>query len=195
MIYTFFGPDGRMQRTMTCEDPFMVGINRQEGEVVIEGDWSLPEHYLWDGLPHPLPPAPAPDWVFDPAQAAWIDPLPAPDRLALDRKTMRERAADRRYRAMVAGIEIGTTRIATDDTAQSRLTGAALTASLDPAYVLTWKGMDGAFVTLSGVQIMAVAAAVRAHVQACFDREAALVAEISTALDPLSINIESGWPS
>lgn len=195
MIYTFFGPDGRVRRTMTCEDPFMVGINRQEGEEVIMGDWSAPEHYRWRGETYPLPAAPAPDWVFDPAQAAWIDPLPAPDRLALDRKTMRARAADRRYLAMVAGIEIGTTRIATDDTAQSRLTGAALTASLDPAYELTWKGMDGAFVTLSAAEIMAVAAAVRAHVQACFDREAALVAEISTSLDPLSVDIDTGWPS
>ena len=56
---------------------------------------------------------------------------------------------------------------------------------------------DGTFVTLDAAAIAAVAMAVRAHVQACFDREAEMKAQIElaiTAEEIAAIDLNTGWP-
>jgi hypothetical protein len=63
------------------------------------------------------------------------------------------------------------------------ITGAALKAMQDSTYSCRWKTESG-FVELTAPQILAIADAVRAHVQACFDREAELVALIEAAESP-----------
>lgn len=50
----------------------------------------------------------------------------------------------------------------------------------DSSYSARWKTTSG-FVTLTSDQILSVAQAVRAHVQACFDAEADLTAAIDAA--------------
>ena len=89
--------------------------------------------------------------------------------------------------AIARGIEVDGLRLQTDDLSQSRLTAAALAARLDPALTLRWKLATGDFVALSAPQIIALALAVRAHVQACFDREADLAAQIRAATDPAAV--------
>jgi hypothetical protein len=52
-------------------------------------------------------------------------------------------------------------------------------------------------VALDAQAITAVAMAVRAHVQACFDNEAELKAQIeaaSTAQEIAAVDLNSGWP-
>jgi hypothetical protein len=52
-------------------------------------------------------------------------------------------------------------------------------------------------VTLDAAAITAVAMAVRAHVQACFDREAALKTEIEAAKMAdgiVALDLNTGWP-
>jgi len=63
------------------------------------------------------------------------------------------------------------------------VTGAALKAMQDSEYSCRWKGVGG-FIELTAPQILAIADAVRAHVQGCFDREAELVALIEAATTP-----------
>jgi hypothetical protein len=66
-----------------------------------------------------------------------------------------------------------------------------------PDAVINWKMADGTFVTLDTQAITAVAMAVRAHVQAYFDREAVLKAQIeaaTTAEGIAAINLNIGWP-
>jgi hypothetical protein len=70
-------------------------------------------------------------------------------------------------------------------------------AQIDPNSVINWNMADGAFVTLDAQAINAVAMAVRAHVQACFDREAVLNVEIeaaTTAEEIAAVNLNTGWP-
>ena len=86
--------------------------------------------------------------------------------------------------AIARGIEVNGLHVQTDDLSQSRLTAAALAARLDPEATVRWKLATGAFVELTAPQIIALALAVRAHVQACFDREAELAAQIRAAADP-----------
>ena len=89
--------------------------------------------------------------------------------------------------AIARGIEVNGLRVQTDDLSQSRLTAAALAAQLDPGATVRWKLATGAFVELTAPQIIALALAVRAHVQACFDREADLAAQIRAAADPAAV--------
>ena len=95
--------------------------------------------------------------------------------------------------AIARGIEVEGLHVQTDDLSQSRLTAAALATRLDPGATVRWKTASGAFVVLSAAQIIAIALAVRSHVQSCFDREAELKAEIEAAEDPGSIDIADLW--
>jgi len=65
--------------------------------------------------------------------------------------------------------------------------GAALKAMQDSTYSCRWKTESG-FVELTAPQILAIADAVRAHVQACFDREAELLPLIEAAESQEELN-------
>ncbi|ETD86338.1 DUF4376 domain-containing protein [Rhodobacter capsulatus] len=110
---------------------------------------------------------------------------PAPARRSVDQALANLKAA--RDAAIARGIEHDGLRLQTDDLSQSRLTAAALAARLDPGATVRWKLATGEFVALSAPQIIALALAVRAHVQACFDREADLAAQIRAAADPAAV--------
>ena len=84
--------------------------------------------------------------------------------------------ATARYNAEIAGID----GIKTDRESQALITGAALKAMQDSEYSCRWKGVNG-FIELTAPQILAIADAVRAHVQSCFDREAELLPLIDAA--------------
>ena len=88
-----------------------------------------------------------------------------------------------RYEIEVSGVNVGTQVIATDDRSKAMVTGAALKAMQDSEYSCRWKGVGG-FVELTAPQILAIADAVRAHVQSCFDREAELLQLIDAAESP-----------
>lgn len=98
--------------------------------------------------------------------------------------------AARRYAAETAGITVAGAQVDTGRDSQGLISGAALSAMLDPAYVCRWKTPAG-FVELTAEQILGIAQAVRAHVQACFDREAELLA----LPDVTPEQIETGWPA
>lgn len=97
----------------------------------------------------------------------------------------------RRDKAMEAGTTIGGVSVATDDLSQQRITGAALAATVDSTTTVKWKLPDDTFVTLDATQIIGIAQGVRAHVQACFDREAELLAALNAGE---AYDINSGWP-
>lgn len=94
-------------------------------------------------------------------------------------RKLRELAAAR-YASEVAGVTVNGATVRTDRESQAMITGAALAAVQDANYTCKWKTEDG-FVTLTAAQIIAVATAVRAHVQAQFDREAELIVQVNVA--------------
>ena len=85
-----------------------------------------------------------------------------------------------RYAAEIAGVTVGGVVVKTDRESQALITGAALKATQDGTYSCTWKAESG-FVTLNAATIIAVADAVRTHVQTCFDAEAAKCVLIDAA--------------
>lgn len=114
-----------------------------------------------------------------------LPPEPAPDWPAI--------VAARRYTAEMAGTTVQGMAIATDDRSQGLITGAALAAMLDADYTIKWKTAEG-FVELTGAQIIGVASAVRAYVQACFDREADLLAAVAERSITEAM-LDEGWPA
>lgn len=105
----------------------------------------------------------------------------------------RAAVAAERYRRETAGIVVGGVPIDTSRDSQALITGAALAATLDSAYICRWKAGSG-FVELNAQQIIEMATAVRAHVQACFDREAELLAEIDAGTYAEAM-LDIGWPA
>ncbi|MEX6717497.1 DUF4376 domain-containing protein [Pseudomonas aeruginosa] len=101
--------------------------------------------------------------------------------------------AARRYQAETAGITVNGMPLDTGRDSQGLVTGAALEAFMDAGYTCQWKTGEG-FVELSAQQIIALARAMRAHVQACFNREAALLAALGagTYTDE---QLDQGWPA
>ncbi len=114
------------------------------------------------------------------AQTAAISGYFAPMTLDEAKSAKKQEIAAARYAAEIAGVTVGGATVRTDRESQSLITGAALKALQDAEYVCSWK-TDAGFVELSAPQILAIADAVRAHVQAQFDHERALLALIDAA--------------
>ena len=121
---------------------------------------------------------------------------PLPSKPTLDELKAQKKAAivAARYEREIAGVEVNGILIDTGRDSQALITGAALAAMLDDDYSLNWKTTSG-FIHLSAPEIIAVAQAVRAHVQKCFDREGELVALVDAAqtaeeLDAIEISFE-----
>ena len=142
-------------------------------------------------------------WVeAGPAQIGWVldggalspPPPPTLEEVKAARKTD---ATAERYARETGGITISGASVDTSREAQGLITGAALAATLDPAYTVTWKCAGGVFRTFDAAALLGLAQAVRSHVQACFDREAALHAAIDAATtveDVAAVDITAGWP-
>jgi len=103
-----------------------------------------------------------------------------------------QRIADRRYIAETSGTTINDMPIDTGRDSQALITGAALQAVIDPNYSVRWKTTEG-FVDLTGQQVIGVGSSVRAFVQACFDRESALLDAVADGTITAEM-LEEGWP-
>lgn len=127
-------------------------------------------------------------WVKLAARPVEPGPQPAPEPVitAAD-------IADRRWQAEVTGIDIGGMHIDTGRDSQALITGATVQAMLDPGYSLRWKTGAG-FVDLTAEQIIGVATAARAHVQACFNREAELLEALEAGTFTPEM-LDQGWPA
>ena len=110
----------------------------------------------------------------------WTKVITAEDKFQQAKEAKKAEIAQARYNAEIAGVTINGVSIKTDRESQGLITGAALKAMQDSTYVCRWKGIDG-FVTLNATQIIAIADAVRQHVQSCFDHEAELLPLIASA--------------
>jgi len=118
-----------------------------------------------------------PDEPLSEAQEQAIAAFFAPYSLAEAKADTLAKLASSRYEAETAGITVNGATIATDRTSQALITGAALKATQDGTYTCQWKTAQG-FVTLTAAQIIAIADAVRDHVQGCFDAEATLAGQV-----------------
>jgi hypothetical protein len=97
------------------------------------------------------------------------------------KETKRQEIANARWQTETGGLTLPDgTVVKTDRESQSLLMGAALFAKEDPTYTVNWKGANG-WTVLNADTILQLAAAVRQHVQSCFDKEKELTEKIMAA--------------
>ena len=77
---------------------------------------------------------------------------------------------------VVVAVSTGTHRFDTTRENRSMWLALQLQAQANPALAQGWKTLDHGFVVLTAADILTVCAAVYAHVEACFAREAQLIA-------------------
>lgn len=143
------------------------------------------------------------DHDLHPERPPYVEPDPEPDpepELTFEEKVAAKFAAlsDRRFAAETGGIIFNGVPIQTDRSTAAILTAAYVLANENPEYVIpNWKAATGVFISLDAPTILAVSGAVRDHIQACFNHEAALSAQILAAEDEAAldaIDINAGWP-
>ena len=108
--------------------------------------------------------------------------------------SVQERITSRRYQAQVSGTTLEGMQIDTSTDSQALITGAAMAAVLDSNYVCRWKMADGTRVELDAKMIIAVASAVRDHIQACYDREDELLTAVADGTFSEAM-LDQGWPA
>ena len=154
-----------------------------------DGAWSLEQGHageVWftvDGAPIVV------EAGVDPAARGLTRDPPPPTPAAL-----KAYLADRRRRAVDAGVMVNGVPFRTDRDSRSDLVGAIVWAGLYPAGVRQWLTPAG-WVDLTSQQLVAAGVAVATHVQDCFDRQAVLEAEIDagTITTPAEIDAAT-WP-
>ena len=115
---------------------------------------------------------------------SWTPPAPPEPEvvtLASARAAKLAELAEWRYNQEVGGISIGGARIRTDRESQATITGAFISLSQGLATSVDWKAEGGVWVQLTLAEIAPLAAAVVAHVQACFSAERVLSEQIQAA--------------
>lgn len=98
-----------------------------------------------------------------------------------------------RYKREAVGVSVDGLQIETTRDSQALIASTGLSAVLDPDYRCNFKTVDG-FFEIGSAQIISIAKAVRAHVQACFDRERTLLRaiEVGEYHDDM---LSQGWPN
>lgn len=133
-------------------------------------DYNLPFSLPEGAVEVPLRPSPEHVWTG----AAWELPLPT----APDKPQLLAMLADVRWQRETGGIVVDAMAIPTDDRAKLLISlSAAAAVAAAPESVRLFK-ISGSFVTLTNAQLVAIHAAIAAHVQQCFDAEAVVAAQI-----------------
>ncbi|RBL70308.1 DUF4376 domain-containing protein [Pseudomonas sp. MWU13-2625] len=120
-------------------------------------------------------------WHFSPPGT----PVVTPEQLA-------ERVAAERFAREGTGVIVDGMAIETTRDSQALIASTGLSAVLDPEYRCNFKTATG-FVEIGAVEVIAIAKAVRAHVQACFDRELTLLRAIEAG-EYHDDMLSQGWP-
>lgn len=135
-------------------------------------------------------PMPLVNWTAAQVDGEWAF-LPVKKIVAAPEERAQAIAAERFIRE-ASGVFIDEMNIETTRDSQALIASTGLSALLDPEYRCNFKTLGG-FVEIGSEQIIAIAKAVRSHVQACFDRELHLLRalEAGTYKDEM---LGEGWP-
>lgn len=105
--------------------------------------------------------------------------------------------ANIRWSKETGGTSYNGYALSTDPVSQTKYVGAVVGVQIDPTAVINWKMSDGSFIQLDASGVTSMAMTVRAHIQACFDKESELrtLIEAATSKEELeAIDITVGWP-
>ncbi|MCD0280454.1 DUF4376 domain-containing protein [Xanthomonas melonis] len=161
-------------------------LTKHPDEIIDANGQTIPRgHRLWD--------------EFESWCAGGGRPLPADVAETMDdlRRRMRAGATHARWQYETGGISVGGVKVGTTTEDQNRISTVLAAADLGTVDRVDFKA-DSGWVTLSLAQIRGIAAAISAHVQACFSAERAHHEAID-ALDSLeslqAYDVSAGWPA
>lgn len=124
----------------------------------------------------------------------WDKVVTVESRAAEALAALKKQVSSVRYDNEVKGITVLDIPVDTGRDSQGLIAGACLAAVIDPTYTVNWKCSNGVFLQLDATQIIGVATAVRAHVQACFDREHQVMTAIENGTF-VETMLTEGWPA
>lgn len=117
------------------------------------------------------------------------------------RDYQKQRLAAKRWAVETGGFTIAGARIPTDEQSQGKIGNgynlAARRIANNDDTPFSWKGADG-WVSLTPQQVAGMATVIGGFVEACFDRERALSAQIDAATTVeavAAVDITAGWPA
>ena len=140
-----------------------------------------------------------PEWQ----DGAWVEGETAEQKQAREQQEEEEylealpgRIAATRYEHETGGTTVDGMHVATDRQSQALITGAFSSAKdakeTGEPFSIRWKTAGG-WVELDADQMISLGRAVRAHVQACFDREKELTEAVADGTFEESM-LDEGWP-
>lgn len=104
-----------------------------------------------------------------------------PTTLGSAKQRKLDQIAEWRYALETAGVNVGGVMVRTDRESQAQLTGAFSSLKEGLVTSIDWKAANGQFVTLTLVDVSAIAQAVAQHVQASFTQEKSYIAQVQAA--------------
>jgi len=125
-------------------------------------------------------------WMIDEEGGITKRPLPAMEQ------DLTQLIAQARFDYETSGFTFDGLSIKSTRDSQALIANAGLSALIDSDYRCNFKTATG-FVETDAAQIIEIAKAVRAHVQACFDRELALLRAIESG-EYRDEMLTEGWP-
>lgn len=157
----------------------------------VDGDISKAYHpeTIWVCL-EGIEPTPGTGWGAVEVDGAWQ--FSPPGSPAMTPEQQAEIVAAECFRREGTGVTVEGLAIETTRDSQALIASIGLSAVLDPDYRCNFETAGG-FVEIGAAQIITIAKAVRAHVQACFDRKFALLRAIEAG-EYRDEMLNEGWP-
>lgn len=163
--------------------------------------YELRSHGVWDREQDRLITRGAPGWSeYQASLARGEHPDPHPVDWGSIERRRAERCAEvnaRRTRAIAAGVAFEGYVYDSDSTSLANVTAAVAgaAAGIPIPEGFTWRTADNVNVPMDVEQLVALGAAMLAHGSACYAYSWALKDAINDSDDPLSINLDEGWPT
>lgn len=114
------------------------------------------------------------------------------DQAAGLKTRLKGHAAGVRYDKEIAGVEVNGNAYPSDRASQAKFTAAAVMSQINPQASFNWK-TDAGFVTLKAADMIAIAGAVGAYVQRCFDKESTVMAAIDAGTMTTTAEIDAAF--
>lgn len=174
---------GRISRNMQISgespDELVNIIKATESMGVISGTYDPELYYVDEPTQQPVafPARPTTNHLFDFALKQWVDTRTLQEVQAAAWGTMKAIRSQKE----AAGFTWDGSAFDSDQVSQSRIMGAVQLAGMNPAFEIPWTLQDNTVRVLSASDMMAVGAALGAHVAAIFARAQELRLEIYAA--------------
>jgi hypothetical protein len=175
---TKFKSDGSVTGVTVCPES-MISIQLQEGESYIEGEYPANRFFVdvAGGVAVTKEPPPSEHHIFNYTTKQWEDPRTLADLKAAQWGLIKQARSQAEY----AGFTWDGSTFDSDAISQNRITGAVTLAQMSSTFSIDWVLADNTVRTLNQSDMLAVGAALGAHVAAIFAKGVLLREQIEAA--------------